>query len=306
MSRPGKQGRILTREQRKKRYAFIMLLPALIFLLCLIAFPLARVIHDAFNYVHLINKNKSGFAGLANFQKVMADEHFGQAVRNTIYWTVFSVLGEYLVGMLTAVLLNRKFKGRAIFRTLIFIPWLVPIIVAGMTWDWLLNAEFGIINYILLSTGLIQQKINFLGDARYAMATVIFVNIWRSFPYYTISFLSAMQSIPGDLNEAAAVDGAGIFRRFFSITLPQLKSVSLVIVFIHIIWTAINFDFIWVMTEGGPNYATITLPIMIYKYSMRTFDVGAASALSTMMFSVMFILFIFYYRKRTQISDDLS
>lgn len=296
----------MTREQRKKRYALIMLLPALIFLVCLIAFPLGRVLHDAFTYVHLINKKMTGFAGLANFKKVIADEHFFQAVRNTIYWTVFSVAGEYLLGMLSAVLLNRKFKGRAIFRTLIFIPWLVPIIVAGMTWDWLLNPEFGIINYLLLSSGLIEQKINFLGDARFAMATVIFVNIWRSFPYYTISFLSAMQSIPSDLNEAAAVDGAGIFRRFFSITLPQLKSVSLVIVFIHIIWTAINFDFIWVMTEGGPNYATETLPIMIYKYSMRTFDVGAASALSTMMFSVMFVLFIFYYRKRTQISDDLS
>ena len=145
-----------------------------------------------------------------------------------------------------------------------------------------------------------------MGDSRYALATVIFVNIWRSFPYYTISFLSAMQSIPGDLAEAAAIDGAGIFRRFFSVTLPQLRSVSLVIVFIHVIWTAVNFDFIWVMTEGGPNYATETLPIMIYRYSMKKFDVGAASALSTMMFTVMVVLFIFYYHKRTKISEDMA
>ena len=248
----------------------------------------------------------TGFAGLDNFKKVVSDEHFAQAIRNTIFWTVFSVAGEYIMGMLTAVLLNQKFKGRAIFRTLVFIPWLVPIIVAGMTWDWMLNPDFGIINYLILKVGLISEKINFLGDSRYAMATVIFVNIWRSFPYYTISFLSAMQSIPADLNEAAAVDGAGMFTRFFKITLPQLKSVSLVIVFIHIIWTAINFDFIWVMTEGGPNYATETLPIMIYRYSMKTFDVGAASALSTMMFTAMFIMFLFYYRKRMKISDDLS
>ena len=136
------------------------------------------------------------------------------------------------------------------------------------------------------------------------MATVIFVNIWRSFPYYTISFLAAMQSIPGDLSEAAAIDGAGMFPRFFRITLPQLKSVSLVIVFIHVIWTAINFDFIWVMTEGGPNYATETLPIMIYRYSMKKFNVGAASALSTMMFTVMTILFVFYYRKREKINSQ--
>lgn len=283
-----------------------MLTPAIIFLALMIAFPLGKVIHDAFNHVHLINKSMTGFAGLDNFKTVVSDEHFGQAVKNSILWTIFSVLGEYILGLTTAVLLNQKLRGRAIFRTFIFIPWLVPIIVAGMTWDWLLNPEFGIINYTLTNLNIIDTPINFLGDSRYALATVIFVNIWRSFPYYTISFLSAMQSIPGDLAEAAAIDGAGIFRRFFSVTLPQLRSVSLVIVFIHVIWTAVNFDFIWVMTEGGPNYATETLPIMIYRYSMKKFDVGAASALSTMMFTVMVVLFIFYYHKRTKISEDMA
>nr|WP_317361138.1 sugar ABC transporter permease [uncultured Blautia sp.] len=296
----------LSRDQKKLRTALIMLAPAIVFLALLIAFPLGKVVHDAFTHVHLINKSMTGFAGIENFKTVISDEHFGQAVKNTIYWTVFSVLGEYIVGMITAVLLNQKFKGRAIFRTCIFIPWLVPIIVAGMTWDWLLNPEFGIINYALTSLNIIDSPINFLGDSKYAMATVIFVNIWRSFPYYTISFLSALQSIPGDLAEAASIDGAGVFRRFFSVTLPQLRSVSLVIVFIHVIWTAVNFDFIWVMTEGGPNYATETLPIMIYRYSMKKFDVGAASALSTMMFTIMVVLFIFYYRKRSQLSDDMA
>jgi len=283
-----------------------MLLPALVFLALLIAFPLGKVVHDAFTHVHLINKSMTGFAGIENFKTITEDEHFVQAVKNTILWTIFSVAGEYLMGMITAVLLNQKFKGRAIFRTCIFIPWLVPIIVAGMTWDWMLNPEFGIVNYMLKNMGLISNSINFLGDSKYALATVIFVNIWRSFPYYTISFLSAMQSIPGDLAEAASIDGAGMFRRFFSVTLPQLRSVSLVILFIHVIWTAVNFDFIWVMTEGGPNYATETLPVMIYRYSMRKFDVGAASALSTMMFTVMVVLFIFYYRKRSQLSEDMA
>lgn len=296
----------LTRDQRKLKTAFIMLLPALVFLALLIAFPLGKVIHDAFTHVHLINKSMTGFAGIENFKTITEDEHFVQAVKNTILWTIFSVAGEYLMGMITAVLLNQKFKGRAIFRTCIFIPWLVPIIVAGMTWDWMLNPEFGIVNYMLKNMGLISNSINFLGDSKYALATVIFVNIWRSFPYYTISFLSAMQSIPGDLAEAASIDGAGMFRRFFSVTLPQLRSVSLVILFIHVIWTAVNFDFIWVMTEGGPNYATETLPVMIYRYSLRKFDVGAASALSTMMFTVMVVLFIFYYRKRSQLSEDMA
>lgn len=300
----GKPKNHITRDQRDNRTAWIMLTPALLFLVVMIAYPLAKVIHDAFSQVHLINPNASGFAGLKNFETIVSDERFWGNTKNTVVWTVGSVAGEYVVGMLAAVLLNQKFRGRAIFRTCIFIPWLVPIIVAGMTWDWMLNTDFGIINYLLTNLHIIDQPINFLGDARYAMATVIFVNIWRSFPYYTISFLAAMQAIPGDLSEAAAIDGAGMFTRFFRITLPQLKSISLVIIFIHTIWTAINFDFIWVMTEGGPNYATETLPIMIYRYSMKKFNVGAASALSTMMFVVMTILFVFYYRKKAQINNQ--
>lgn len=301
---PEKKKKYLTRDQRDNRTAWIMLAPALLFLAVMIAYPLGKVIHDAFSQVNLIKPNVSGFAGLDNFKTILNDEHFWNDAKNTVIWTVCSVAGEYIVGMLAAVLLNQKFKGRAIFRTCVFIPSLVPIIVAGMTWDWMLNTDFGIVNYLLTHLHIVQAPINFLGDARFAMATVIFVNIWRSFPYYTISFLAAMQSIPGDLSEAAAIDGAGMFTRFFRITLPQLKSVSLVIVFIHVIWTAINFDFIWVMTEGGPNYATETLPIMIYRYSMKKFNVGAASALSTMMFTVMTILFVFYYRKREKINSQ--
>lgn len=301
---PEKKKKYLTRDQRDNRTAWIMLAPALLFLAVMIAYPLGKVIHDAFSQVNLIKPNVSGFAGLDNFKTILNDEHFWNDAKNTVIWTVCSVAGEYIVGMLAAVLLNQKFKGRAIFRICVFIPWLVPIIVAGMTWDWMLNTDFGIVNYLLTHLHIVQAPINFLGDARFAMATVIFVNIWRSFPYYTISFLAAMQSIPGDLSEAAAIDGAGMFTRFFRITLPQLKSVSLVIVFIHVIWTAINFDFIWVMTEGGPNYATETLPIMIYRYSMKKFNVGAASALSTMMFTVMTILFVFYYRKREKINSQ--
>ena len=220
---PEKKKKYLTRDQRDNRTAWIMLAPALLFLAVMIAYPLGKVIHDAFSQVNLIKPNVSGFAGLDNFKTILNDEHFWNDAKNTVIWTVCSVAGEYIVGMLAAVLLNQKFKGRAIFRTCVFIPWLVPIIVAGMTWDWMLNTDFGIVNYLLTHLHIVQAPINFLGDARFAMATVIFVNIWRSFPYYTISFLAAMQSIPGDLSEAAAIDGAGMFTRFFRITLPLIS-----------------------------------------------------------------------------------
>nr|WP_281728308.1 sugar ABC transporter permease [Cellulomonas denverensis] len=210
-----------------------------------------------------------------------------------------------MIGLGAALLLARKVRGQGVFRVLTFIPWLVPIIVAGMTWAWLLNPDFGIINSLLTRSGLIDQPINFLGDSAWAMPTVIFVNIWRSFPYYTISFLAALQAIPGDLYEAAALDGASAWRRFWSITMPQLRSTSLIIVFIHLIWTAVNFDFIWVLTQGGPNYATITLPILIYRYSMQDFNVGMASALSTLMLIGTSLIFVVYYRYRRKLSEEI-
>ncbi|MCI1986762.1 MAG: sugar ABC transporter permease [Lactobacillus sp.] len=297
-------GFLRTRKQREISFSVGMLLPALIFLAALIGYPLVKVIHDAFYNVNLLTSTSAGFAGLGNFRKVIADPNFYPALRHTIVWTLVSVVGEYVLGLGSAILLNKKVKGRAFFRMAIFIPWLVPIIVAGMTWSWMLNPDYGVINYFLTHLGIIKEPINFLGDTHYALGTTIFVNIWRSFPYYTISLLAALQAIPDDLYEAASIDGAGKFNQFLHVTLPQLRSVSLVIVFIHLIWTSINFDFIWVLTQGGPNYATETLPLMIYRYSMQKFDVGAASSLSTMMLLGMSLLFVFYYKFKSKISEE--
>lgn len=293
------------RGRSELRFMALALAPAWLFLAVLIGYPLLKVLYDAFNHANLVNASLSGFAGLGNFEAVVTDTHFSAAVVNTVVWTVGSVIGEYAIGLGAALLLNRKVRGQGVFRVLTFIPWLVPIIVAGMTWEWILNPDFGILNSLLTSWGVIDRPINFLGDSSWAMATVIFVNIWRSFPYYTISFLAALQAIPAELYEAAHIDGAGAWRRFRSITMPQLRSTSLIIVFIHLIWTAVNFDFIWVMTQGGPNYATITLPILIYRYSMQQFDVGAASALSTLMLVATSLIFVVYYRYRRRLSEEI-
>jgi multiple sugar transport system permease protein len=295
----------ISRKSTNRRFVILALSPAILFLAVLIGYPLVTVLTDAFEYAHLVNPGVGGFAGLANFEKVVSDSHFYPSVLNTIVWTVGSVVGEFVVGLGAAILLNRKMRGQGLFRVATFIPWLVPIVVAGMTWEWMLNPDFGIVNSLLTSSGLVDTPINFLGDKNWAMGTVIFVNVWRSFPYYTISFLAAMQAIPDELYEAAALDGANAWRRFWSVTMPQLRSVSLIIVFIHLIWTAVNFDFIWVLTQGGPNYATMTLPILIYRYSLQQFDVGAASALSTIMLIGTSLLFIVYYRYRRRLSDEI-
>lgn len=305
MSTETMNGTIEVRARQRDWFPLLALSPALLFLIVLIGYPLLTVLWDAFHLSNLVNPSVSGFAGLQNFTDVVNDRHFNRALTNTLVWTVFSVLGEYLIGLGAALLLVRNLRGRSVFRVMTFLPWLVPIIVAGMTWDWMLNPDFGILNSLMVNAGIIENPINFLGDPNWAMPTVIFVNIWRSFPYYTITFMAALQAIPGELYEAADIDGAGPVRRFWSVTMPQLRSASLIIVFIHLIWTAVNFDFIWVMTQGGPNYATVTFPILIYQYSMQDFNVGVASALSTMMLVFTTLVFVVYYRYRQKLSEEI-
>lgn len=186
-------------------------------------------------------------------------------------------------------------RGRAVFRGIIVIPWVIPIVIAGLNWMWLLNPDYGILNAWMVGWGLLDHPRDWVGGVDSALLTVTFVNIWRSFPFYTIALLAALMAVPRDLHEAAALDGAGPIRRFLVVTLPHLKAVSLVLILVHVISTAINFDFIWVMTQGGPLNASQTLPIMIYKYAMQDFDVGAASALASMTMSLLATGFIVYF-----------
>lgn len=290
----------ISKEKKNMIHAYLYVFPAILFFLTLIALPLINVVWDSFHFKNLVNTLQTSFSGLENYKNVIHDENFPKALSNTAIWTVLSVAGEFILGLISAIALNQKIKGRAIFRGLIIIPWVVPIVIAGMTWTWMLTPDYGIINFLLTKFGILDKPYYWLGELNTALLTVTFVNIWRSFPYYTICLLAAMQSIPKELLEAAAIDGAGVMKRFFKIVLPQLKPVSVVLIFIHLIWTAINFDFIWVMTEGGPLNATETLPIMIYRYAMKQFDVGSASALATMMIGFMIAIFVvnYYYNAR--------
>lgn len=283
------------RERKTRLLASAFVLPAVIFFLLLIAYPLITVLWDSFFFKNLVNKAVFAFAGWENYKTVIQHENFPSALKHTVVWTVLSVLGEYLLGIISAVALNQPLKFRGIFRGILIIPWVVPIVVAGLTWQWMLAPDYGILNIALVKLGIIAKPYYWLGEINTALLAVTFVNIWRSFPFYTISLLAGLQSVSKEMIEAAAMDGAGVMVRFFRIVLPQLKSVSIVLIFVHIIWTAINFDFIWVMTEGGPFNSTETLPVMIYRYAMKEYDIGSASALASMMLGFMMVAFLMFY-----------
>jgi multiple sugar transport system permease protein len=284
-----------TMARRFARLAALFYAPTAFLLLLLVAWPLVNVVWQGFHYVNLVDPATTGFAGLDNYRTILEDEDFLPAVVHTGVWTILSVAGEYALGLISAIALAQPVKGRAVFRGIIVIPWVIPIVIAGLNWMWLLNPDYGILNAWMVKLGLIDHARDWLGGLDTSLLTVTFVNIWRSFPFYTISLLAAMQAVPRDLHEAAAMDGASTLRRFFVITMPHLKTVSLTLIFIHVVWTAINFDFIWVMTQGGPLNASQTLPVMIYQYAMQNYDVGAACALASMSMAFMATTFFVYF-----------
>ena len=277
--------RTRSRREARTRSASLFVLPVAVLLALLVGWPLLVVIGDAFTNVNLVNPTVHGFAGLANFATVFEDDDFLPATFNTIGWTVASVAGEYALGLASAIALNQVVPCIGLFRALVVVPWVVPIVVAGLDWTWMLDPSYGVLNVWAVRLGILSHPVDWLGRIDLALPTITVVNIWRSFPFWTVSLLAAMQAIPQEIREAAALDGAGRWSRFRHVTLPYLRPVTLTLVVLHVIWTAINFDFIWVMTEGGPLDASETLPILLYRDAMQDFDVGAASALATTMLS---------------------
>jgi multiple sugar transport system permease protein len=296
MDEPASQSRReAPRQGQMQRIAFLFLAPAAAFLLVLVAYPLCNVLWVSFRYANLVDPATTGFAGFDNYATILSDEEFAPAFWHTFTWTALSVAGEYALGLASAIALAQPIRGRAIFRGIVVVPWVIPIAIAGLNWIWLLNPDYGLINAWMVRLGLLAHPRDWLGGIDTALLAVTFVNVWRSFPFYTISLLAALQAVPRELHEAAAMDGAGPIRRFLVITMPHLKAVSLTLIFLHIIWTAINFDFIWVMTAGGPLNSSQTLPVMIYKYAMQDHDVGAACALASMSMGFMATIFFAYY-----------
>lgn len=274
----------------RHRHAYLFMLPAVALLVGLTVWPLIRTFLLSVQNVNLVRPGAE-FIGLGNFRtQFFASDLFWPAAWHSVVWTVGSVGGEYLLGLGSAVLLNQPLRGRGLYRMLVLIPWTVPIVIAAMTWRWILQPEFGIGNILLVRAGLLAEPHYWLGDLGTALGSTVFVNIWRSFPFYTITLLAALQAVPKELLEAAAIDGANAWQRFWKITLPHLKGVSLALIVLHVVWTFNNVEFIWLLTEGGPLHASETLATLVYRMAFRTFEISEAAALSVVMILVLVVI----------------
>lgn len=270
-------------------YSYFIL--PLFFTIFIFFYPLLQAFYFAFTNTDLVLRH-SDFIGIENFVKLSQDNFFWNALQNTILWTIARVLLLLLLGLSLALLLNEKIKGQALFRTLCLIPWAIMPVVAALTWKWMYAPHYGVISIILMKLGLISSPISWLADTSLALPATLVASLWRDIPFTAIMLLSGLQSIPPELTEAASIDGANVFQRFKNIIYPQLKGVLLVVLLWTTIWSFNSFDIVFIMTKGGPGYASMLLGIYTWLMSFAWFTPGYASTVGIIMTILLFIYII--------------
>jgi multiple sugar transport system permease protein len=270
-------------------YGFIA--PTAILMLVLMIVPIVLVIGYSFMDNVILNKNPE-FIGIENFVTVLTDGVFGTAIGNTLIFTIVSVIAHLLIGLGFAMLLNSPLisnASRAVFRTIYILPWLFTAAVIAVLWRMLLNPN-GVVNY-LLSTDL-----EWLSSPALALGAVTFINIWAGYPFFMISLLAGLQGIPADLYEAATVDGANGWQRFFNVTLPQLRPIIISMTLLDLIWTSQQFALIWLTTGGGPINRTEMLSTYTYKLAFSRYEFALASTSAVLILLFSMVLAFFYVR----------
>lgn len=273
------------RKPLLKRFAdasepYLYSAPALILIVAVMLVPLIVGISYAFRDLQLLNPFSGAFIGVDHFRALAEDTAFHRALQNTLWWTGASVVLQFFLGLILALLLDKPFWGRGIVQALVFLPWAVPSFLAGLNWAWLFNPVIGPLPHWLFALGLMDEPANLLSDPQLAMWGPIIANVWWGVPFFAITLLAALQSIPRDLYEAASIDGASWFQRFFSITLPFLAPTIAITVLLRTVWISNFADLIVVMTGGGPADRTQIVASYIFTQAFRRLDFGYASAIA--------------------------
>lgn len=292
-----KRPRLITSyERRHKLIGLAFAIPVVVFLLAFVLYPVLYNVYLSFTNASLIKKTSS-FVGLDNYVKIFSNKLFLKYFWNTIRWTFFSVLGQLVLGLGIALLIARPMKGGTALRSFLLIPYVVPAVTLALVSKWIMNSDYGIVSYWLQQAGLLEVRQSLLAMQGPAMWVVVILNVWRSYPFPMLIYWAALKSIDKQIYEAATVDGAGKWKTFLHITLPQLKNTTIVLAVLRIIWTATYYDLIFMVTGGGPSGSTTHLPILIYQASFGSYQIGYAAAISMILGVLMFGCIIFYVAK---------
>lgn len=276
------------------QFAVLLLLPGVALLGGVVLYPLVAALVTAFFEQSLVIPGRT-FVGLQNIVDVLQGD-FLRLLGQTLVFTVGTTVLPFVVGFALALALNTRIRGAKVLRGLMLIPWLVPGVVVSFLWMWIFNANYGVMNALLEALGVVDAPQAWLAQPGTAMGAVILAKTWQSFPWMMVMLLAGLQTVPGELHEAAEMDGAGTVRRFLAITLPHLKGIVGLVLLLEFIWNFQHFDIIYVLTGGGPAGATQTFATAVYETAFHGFDLGRAGALGLLWMVLLMGLVVVYVR----------
>lgn len=266
----------------RKWIPYVLLAPAIITIVVVILSPLVTTIYYSFSNIDLI-RDRTTFIGFDNYVELFNSRLFWKAVEVNLKFAAIVVVVPTLMGLFFAVLLVEDFVGRGLGRTLLILPWALPWIVIGLLWNWVVHSQFGALNGLLYSLGLIDKYIPFMADENWALVFTALASAWRQTSFSAILLLAALQTIPEDLYDAAKVDGAGMRARFRFITIAWIRPTLTIVLLYNIVLGFLQFDAVWIMTQGGPGDATMLISVLLYRYSFINFDLGMGAAVSNVL-----------------------
>jgi len=272
--------------------AFLFLLPTILILTCVVVYP--------FTYALLLSfQDKTAgapgkFIGLRNYIELLSDPEYIQIFYNTVWYTVFGVGIKFIIGLASALALNQPRRFTPIYRTILFVPWAIPTVIASLTWLWVYNEFNGLLNLLLTRLGLLDHGIAWLAEPKLAMWSVIAVVVWNGTPFYTMHFLAGLQAIPKELYEAAEIDGAGELNKFWHVTIPSMKPVFTITVMLSTVFTSTSIVVVNILTNGAPANLTQILPNESYSAAISAGRMGLGSAINMTLlpFLVVFIIIL--------------
>ncbi|MBP2561361.1 multiple sugar transport system permease protein [Neorhizobium galegae] len=301
MSRPNHspvERRTQFRWHSERLLPYWLLAPAVVVTVVIVFMPMVQAVFTSFYDLILFRPNASKFVGFGNYVKLFNDPVFWTALWNTIIWIGLTVPLQMGLGLVAALLLNREFPWRGLARALIIIPWALPSVVIALMWRWIYDPNTGVLNDILIYLSIVQSAVPWLADPEVAIYAIIATLTWQGFPFFAVMILAGLQGIPRSQYEAASIDGASTWRQFVHVTLPGIAPVLATAGLLRVIWVANSMDVIFVMTGGGPGYATHTLPLYAFIKARQNLDFGYGTAIAVT-FTILLGAFVVLYLSRT-------
>jgi multiple sugar transport system permease protein len=295
LPRPGRLARIHEWWEQEHVFGYGLILPAFVLITCLVAYPFGMAIY--FSLSDYWVGSPGAFVGFANFRDILGNEVFRQTVQNSFVFTAIALTGKTLLGVWLALLLARNLRGKRLIRGAVLLPWVIPTALSTLGWWWMFDSLYSVVNWTAIRLGLMTAPgPNWLGMSNYAMAAVIVVNIWRGLPFFAITVLAGLVSIPREYYEAAEVDGASSWGRFWFVTLPLLKPVLAVVLLFSTIFTFNDFNIVYVLTRGGPVNTTHLFATLAYQTGLAGGNLGQGAAISLFMLPMLGLVVFFQLR----------